>query len=114
MVAAMCHCGAVRIEVTRKPDTVTDCNCSICRRYGVLWAYYEESDVRVVAEPGAIDDYVRGRKTQRFGRCSACGCVMFWQSFVAAQDNTMGVNARNFEPDVLAAARVVMLDGASF
>jgi len=34
MLTATCHCGAVRVTVPRKARTVTDCNCSICRRYG--------------------------------------------------------------------------------
>lgn len=114
MIAATCHCGAVRVEVPRGPDTVTDCNCTLCRRYGVLWAYYNEPDVHVLAQPGAVDEYIRGRKEQRFGRCGTCGCVMFWQRLVAADGNEMGVNARNFEPDKLAAARVETLDGLSF
>ena len=113
MIAATCHCGAVRIEVPYPPATVTDCNCTLCRRYGVLWAYYNEADVRVFAQPGVIDEYIRGRKEQRFGRCNACGCVMFWQKLVAADGNEMGVNARNFEPNELAAARVEKLDGFS-
>jgi len=48
MIEASCHCGAVRIEVPSAPETVTSCNCSICRRYGVLWAYYQPQSVRVV------------------------------------------------------------------
>ena len=41
-----CHCGAVRIRVRQAPRTVTSCNCSICRRYGALWAYYQASSVQ--------------------------------------------------------------------
>ena len=37
-VAASCHCGACILAVAVAPVEVTDCNCSICRRYGVLWA----------------------------------------------------------------------------
>ena len=48
MLTATCHCGALRIEVPRKPSSLTSCNCSICRRYGTLWAYYKASTVRVL------------------------------------------------------------------
>ena len=34
MLVASCHCGAVKIQIPRRPRTLTDCNCSICRRYG--------------------------------------------------------------------------------
>lgn len=59
MLAATCHCGAVRVEVPRKPRRLTDCNCSICRRYVGLWAYYKASEVRVTSAPGATRDYCR-------------------------------------------------------
>ena len=40
MTRATCHCGAVVLEVDSPPAEVNDCHCSICRRYGTLWAYY--------------------------------------------------------------------------
>ena len=58
MLTASCHCGAVKVQVPRKPRRLTNCNCSICRRYGVLWAYYKDADVQLTASPGATDDYV--------------------------------------------------------
>ena len=39
MIRASCHCGAVCLEIDAAPAEVTECNCSICRRYGGLWAY---------------------------------------------------------------------------
>jgi hypothetical protein len=36
MIKITCHCGAVAIEVPHPPDTLTNCDCSICRRYGTL------------------------------------------------------------------------------
>ena len=33
MISGTCHCGAVRVEIPRKPQSVTNCNCSICRRF---------------------------------------------------------------------------------
>jgi len=48
MIRASCHCGAVRLEIDAPPSEVTECNCSICRRYGVLWAYYTPEQVRLL------------------------------------------------------------------
>ena len=61
MLTATCHCGALRIEVPRKPRTLTSCNCSICRRYGTLWAYYKASSVRVVGASGHQGRLLMGR-----------------------------------------------------
>lgn len=113
MLTATCHCGAVRVIAPRKPRTVTDCNCSICRRYGVLWAYYKAATVRVEAAPEALHRYSWGPKSQHFVRCAICGCVMCWQKIAPHPENRAGVNARNFEPEVLRSIRVVPLDGAS-
>jgi hypothetical protein len=111
-LTATCHCGNVKVTVARKPDVLTSCNCSICRRYGALWAYYRESEVQLVAGPGTTDDYSWGERSQRFVRCSRCGCVMQWRKLSVDADSRTGVNARNFDPLVIAGVKVRLLDGA--
>jgi len=113
MIAATCHCGAVRVEVARRPRSLTNCNCSICRRYGTLWAYYKRSEVRVVSASGATQEYVWGDRTLKFVRCRSCGCVTHWEGVQPKEDGRMGVNARNFEPGALGSPRIRLLDGAS-
>jgi len=34
-----CHCGRVSWALATPPESITACNCTVCRRYGVLWAY---------------------------------------------------------------------------
>ncbi|RZT95044.1 GFA family protein [Rivibacter subsaxonicus] len=113
MIAATCHCGAVRVEVPRKPRSLTNCNCSICRRYGTLWAYYKASEVRVSAAPGATSDYAWGDRRLRFVRCNICACITHWEHILPAASSRVGVNARNFEPESLGPVRIRLLDGAS-
>lgn len=110
MITGTCHCGAVKVEVPRRPRALTDCNCSICRRYGTLWAYYKGTDVTIT---GPTTAYAWGDKTLQFVRCRKCGCVMRWERIQPAPASRVGVNARNFEPAVIATARVRHLDGAS-
>jgi hypothetical protein len=113
MLTASCHCGAVQVEVPRRPRTLTSCNCSICRRYGTLWAYYKASDVRVIGAARATNEYSWGDKALRFVRCSTCGCITHWERVHPKEGARMGVNARNFEPGSIASVRVRRLDGAS-
>ena len=108
MVTATCHCGKISVEVDAAPAEVTDCNCSICRRYGTLWAYYSPKSVCVT---GATDTYQRSEKRLFFHRCPDCGCVSHWTPADPARDH-MGVNARLMPMEVLAKARVRHLDGA--
>ncbi len=45
MIEGSCHCGDVCWQFDGVPDSATACNCTICRRYGVLWAYgYEDEE----------------------------------------------------------------------
>ena len=111
MIEASCHCGAVKLEILCAPTEVTDCNCSICRRYGVLWAYYVPVDVRISATQGGTNCYLWGDKSIEFHRCQNCGCVTHWAAANRPADR-MGVNARLMAPEHLAAARVRRLDGA--
>lgn len=106
---ATCHCAAVRLTCEAAPAEVTECTCSICRRYGVLWAYYEPAQVRI--EGGATEVYEWDDRSIGFHRCVACGCVTHWSANDPAV-NRMGVNARLMDLEVLAAARVRHLDGA--
>ncbi len=112
MLSTTCHCGAVKIEVPRRPRSLTNCDCSICRRYGTLWAYYKKTEVKITAEPGATSAYAWGRKTLNFVRCNVCGCITHWEPVVPERGTRMGVNARNFEPAQLGRVRIRLLDGA--
>lgn len=111
MIEAACHCGRVRLTTAAAPGEVTECNCSICRRYGALWAYYPPARVTVEA-PDGTDGYMWDDRAIRFHRCRTCGCVTHWSPVDPAMDR-MGVNARLMEPAVVAAARLRHLDGAA-
>jgi hypothetical protein len=111
MVEVSCHCGAVKLTCETAPVEVTDCNCSICRRYGVLWAYYSPRDVTIEPASGATDLYMWDDRSIEFHRCGTCGCVTHWAPVDPARDR-MGVNARLMPLETLAAARVRKLDGA--
>jgi hypothetical protein len=113
MLLATCHCGAVRLQAPRKPRRLTDCNCSICWRYGTRWAYYKHAEVQVIAEPGAVAAYSWGDKHLRFVRCSHCGTITHWEPLNVQPDSRMGINSRNFEPAAVQGVRVRRLDGAA-
>jgi hypothetical protein len=113
VITAACHCGSVRIELARLPRTVTECNCSICRRYGTLWAYYKAKDVRVRATRGSTSAYAWGERAIRFVRCKECGCVTHWEPIKRSGSSRLGINARNLDPGTLARIRVRHLDGAA-
>ena len=113
MLFATCHCGAIQITIPRRPRRLTDCNCSICRRVGALWAYYKVGDVKVAGHPENTAEYIWGDKTLRIVRCRTCGCVTHWEPLKPAPDSRMGVNTRNFDPGAIGPVRIRRFDGAS-
>ena len=112
MIEASCHCGGIRFAVETAPRDVNACNCSICRRYGTLWGYYRQPQVRFAAAYGPTDTYTWGRGRIEFHRCRTCGCTTHWLA-TDRTDERMGVNARLMPAEVLAAIQVFHGDGAS-
>ena len=112
MLAGSCHCGAVQIQVARKPRRLTSCNCSICRRHAGLWGYYAPSKVKITSRKRGIDRYAWGDKCLWLCRCATCGCVTHWQPITQGGDR-MGVNFRNFHPSVIKTTRIRRFDGAN-
>jgi hypothetical protein len=111
MTERACHCGAVRFALDFAPSEITECNCSICRRYGVLWAYYPLANVRFLTPAGATDTYMWDDRSIAFHRCRTCGCVTHWSAVDPSRDR-MGVNARLLDPGMISSARLRHLDGA--
>ena len=103
MIQASCHCGAVRFSVETAPAELNSCQCSVCRRYGALWAYYRPAEVEFDAHSGPTDIYMWGDRELEFHRCRTCGWVTHWSALDRAYDR-MGVNARLMAPEVVAAA----------
>ncbi len=107
-----CHCGAVRLTLPSTPDSATSCNCSLCRRIGGPWVYFEWGTVRIEAAPDATQAYVQGDRTLRTIRCRHCGCVTHWEPISAEPGTKHGVHLGNFDPKLIAAVRVRRFDGA--
>jgi hypothetical protein len=111
MIEGSCHCGAVRWSFEGTPESATACNCTVCRRYGVLWAYdYEDEGIHV---SGPTQAYAWGDRHLAFHFCPDCGCVAYWRGLVLDKDGRrrVGVNLRLAEPEAVAAITVRHLDG---
>jgi hypothetical protein len=109
-----CHCGDVRFELLRRPRGLTRCNCSVCRRYGTLWAYFTWKSVRMVKARGAAVAYQRRQvpTALRFVHCARCGCVTHWE-YGRTPESRVALNMRLLEdPSALDGVKVKWLDGA--
>ena len=110
MLEGTCHCGQVSWRYDGELESATACNCTACRRYGVLWGYgYDGEDVHFSGETTA---YVRGAELG-FHFCPACGCVAYWRALKADGQGRrrVGFNLRLAEPDQVASLLIDHFDG---
>lgn len=111
MIEGTCHCGSVRWSFEGDPGSATACNCTICRRYGVLWAY--GWDGHGVETSGETLTYVRGEGGIGFHFCPRCGCVTWWRGVRPRPDGRtrIAVNLRMADPEAVADLPVRHFDG---
>jgi hypothetical protein len=110
MIKGSCLCGAAHWTFAGEPDGATACNCTACRRYGVLWAYdFENQAIHIRGETRA---FVRG-KALGFHFCADCGCVVFWRSLQLDEQGRrrIAVNLRLAEPAEVARIPIDHFDG---
>ncbi len=100
MLKGTCHCGTASWTLDAFPTSATACNCTICRRYGVLWAYgYIDETIHAAGQTSVYERSDSGDIAFHF--CSKCGCVTH---YVASDPDENGrrwtaVNLRMAEPD---------------
>lgn len=97
MLTGTCHCGAATWALEGEPGPVTACNCSLCHRYGALWAYDYEGER--IALTGSLSTYRRLRKDDpalEIVFCSACANVLAWRGLRLDEQGRrrMAVNLR--------------------
>lgn len=112
MLKGKCHCGDASWTLKDMPESVTACNCTVCSRYGVLWAY------------GYIDDDIHSfGKTKTYRRkdggdidfyfCANCGCITHYVKTAAAEDgrHRTAVNLRMSDPAMILDLPIDHFDG---
>lgn len=112
MIEGKCHCGAIHWRFDRVPQEATVCNCTVCRRYGVIWAYDWLGEAIHVA--GQTHAYRRADSGDiAFHFCPTCGCVAWWQGHEPHADGRtrIAVNLRMAEPEAVAAIPIRRFDG---
>lgn len=110
-IEGACHCGNVKWIYDLPLESVTACNCTVCSRYGALWAYgYMNEGITVTGE---TKSYTRG-KAINFNFCSQCGCVVHYTAKKPAENGRvrMAVNARMItDPDKISSLPIDHFEG---
>ena len=75
-IKGSCHCGSLSWEFLEPLEKVTACNCTLCRRYGALWAYGNlDHSIKI---SGETKGYSHGNKINGFHFCIKCGCLGYY------------------------------------
>ena len=111
MITGSCHCGQVRWTFNGVPDSATACNCTVCRRYGTLWAY--DYDGAAIHVSGPTRSYVTGDKSIGFHFCDTCACVCYWRALSPDKEGRtrIAVNLRLADPQAVADIAIEHFDG---
>jgi len=105
MLKGSCHCGAAGWTLEGDPGSITACNCTLCRRYGALWAYdYENERIRV---HGTLSSYICAgieKPTLEILFCPRCAGVVSWRGLEVEDDSRrrIAVNIRLAPPEAVA------------
>jgi len=72
-----CHCRRIRFRVEGRPEHLTLCNCSICRRTAYLHWEVEPERVQLESEDGDWHTYRFGTGVAEHRFCKTCGISPF-------------------------------------
>jgi hypothetical protein len=101
MLVGTCHCGNINWTFKGLPESVTACNCTLCRRYGVLWIYdYEGERIQIGGVSTTYTRHDRRNPALEVHFCGKCGCVAAWRGLNLEADGRrrIAVNLRLTEP----------------
>lgn len=107
-----CHCGQAEWSLHARPESITACNCTICRRYGALWAYgHIGHTIHTSGKTAAYHRKDGGSISYHF--CATCGCLTH---YIATKPDAEGkhwtaVNVRMTEPENVFGLPIDHFDG---
>jgi len=107
-----CHCRRVRFRVTADLTRVTDCNCSICTKKGILHLGAAREDFELLSGEDALATYQFNTGTAQHTFCKHCGIHPF---YVPRSDpDKIDVNVRCLDDIDLAAILPKPFDGKNW
>jgi hypothetical protein len=91
-VTGGCHCGRVRFRVTAPLEGVTECNCSMCDKKGILHWIIPKEAFELLSGQDELTTYTFNTGVAQHHFCRHCGIHSF---YVPRSDpDKIDVNAR--------------------
>ena len=107
-----CHCGAVRFRVRVRRHVVLDCNCSICRKKGILHLIVQPSDFELLSGAEALRSYEFNTCVAKHRFCEHCGIHPFYTP--RSHPDAVDVNVRCLDDARPDDFEIQPFDGANF
>ena len=107
-----CHCGAVQLEVETDLSNIKQCNCSICKRKGIMVTTINKEDLKIIKGENKIKTYQFNTKVAKHHFCSECGTHT--HNLRRSDPNTFGINVGcidEIEPHELFKINTFVSDG---
>jgi len=114
LLEGRCLCGDAGWTLTGDPGSITACNCTMCRRYGALWAYdYENERIRMTGPTATFARRGKADPALEIHFCPSCGCLLSWRGLRPEEDGRrrIAVNIRLAEPKAVADLPIDHFDG---
>jgi hypothetical protein len=86
-----CHCGRVRFEIEADITKVTQCNCSVCHKKGILHHRVAPGQFRLLCPESEVATYQFGTRTARHHFCPHCGIHVYTRPRAAPEQYTVNV-----------------------
>jgi hypothetical protein len=87
-----CHCGRVRFRVRVDLELLSQCNCSICTKKGILHLPAAPENFELLKGKRALTVYTFGTGVAQHTFCSHCGMHAFYVP--RSEPDAISVNAR--------------------
>lgn len=108
-----CHCGRVRYRVTGPDElTVSQCNCSICRRSGYLAFIVPKDGFELLQGAEVLETYEFNTCIAKHKFCSYCGIKSFY--IPRSHPDGVSVNARCLDSPAVEEMTVKPFDGRNW
>ncbi|MDB5999217.1 MAG: hypothetical protein JWP52_916 [Rhizobacter sp.] len=109
-----CHCGAVTFTVNADtPTQAVSCNCSHCRRKGLLLAFFAPEQFKLHQGDTQLRTYLFNKHRIEHRYCVACGTEPFAQGVGPDGKPMRAINLRCVPGVDLDTLKLQKYDGAS-
>jgi len=108
-----CHYGLVRFECTTDLAMVTACNCSICTKRGLHFAFLPPASFQLRAGEDNLREYLFNKHAIRHQSCNDCGVEVFALGSKPDGTEVVAVNVSCIDGIDLASLKMTPIDGRS-